>query len=196
MPSWASTWSQGGAWLSSDATGRLFTENQTNATEEREVLCPHLAWGFKSQSESGNRWGWLRLQDLLVWEEECGYGQWADLITQAWDGVGGRMGARIKFSKGFNTRIQDKAEGGASERWSGGGPPVARRQTSEAVRPGGSVGFTCVLLWTTCWGQCVDHLPFPVGAVHIPAVPSYLGIARLDEDLVFEAGPWPKPVLS
>ena len=35
----------------------------------------------------------------------------------------------------------------------------------------------------------MDHLPFPVGAVHIPAVPSYLGIARLDEDLVFEAGP-------
>lgn len=38
-------------------------------------------------------------------------------------------------------------------------------------------------------GQCAGHLPFPVGAVHIPAVPSYLGIARLDEDLVCEAGP-------
>ena len=38
-------------------------------------------------------------------------------------------------------------------------------------------------------GRCVGHLPFPAGAVHIPAVPSYLGIARLDEDLVCEAGP-------
>ena len=42
---------------------------------------------------------------------------------------------------------------------------------------------------------CYEHVEgnvwvtFPAGAVHIPAVPSYLGIARLDEDLVFEAGP-------
>ena len=73
----------------------------------------------------------------------------------------------------------------------GGGLPVARRQTSEAVWPRGrrKRGFYVCSAMNSMLGQCVGHLPFPAGAVHIPAVPSYLGIARLDEDLVCEAGP-------
>ena len=60
--------------------------------------------------------------------------------------------------------IQDKAEGGVSEQWSGGGPPVARKDKHTELcgqETAGSMGFTRVLLCTACWGQRVGHLPLP-----------------------------------